>query len=456
MTNNQDTTRLPLFLKASWGIGGLGGTSMLYLINMFVVYFLVRHVGISAAIAGVLFAITRIYDAVIDPLIGNLSDRSDTRWGRRRPWMLAGAILASAACVAVFHPPDFEPGPLLYGCVLLALFAYTTGYSLFAIPYMAQGTEMTDNYQERASLMAWRTFFVYGSGMLTVSGAAWLVARLGSDRAAYGEMSLVAAAVVGITMLWVVAFTGRAATGMGAAGKPPLFSSLLGTLRNRPFLIMLGTKILGQLGTAFSGASMLFYITYVMHRDETAIALLSFTANIVGICSVPLWNRLLRNIERRTLLLVLLTASVFVHLSWMLGGPDESQVVFLGRAFMLGALGSGSVLLAMAMLADTIELDRIRSGEKREGAFVGTFELMQTTAFIVAPLIAGFAFSLAGLESGEVGRADQPESAVMMIRLLMGVAPAVCVGLGAALLTLYRLDAARLTELRSQAASASS
>ncbi len=427
---------------------------MLYLINMFVVYFLVRHVGISAAVAGVLFAITRIYDAVIDPLIGNWSDRSQTRWGRRRPWMLAGALIASIACVAVFHPPDLAPGLLLYGCVLLALLAYTTGYSLFAIPYMAQGAEMTNDYQERASLMAWRTFFVYGSGLMTVSGAAWLVAFLGSDRAAYGGMSLAAAVVIAATMLWVVAFTGRAAKGAETARKPPLFASLLGTLRNRPFLIILGTKILGQLGTAFSGASMLFFITYVMHRDEKAIALFSLTANIVGIASVPLWNRLLGFLERRTLLLALLTVSALVHLTWMLGGPAENQVVFVVRAFALGALGSGSVLLAMAMLADTIELDRLGSGERREGSFVGAFELMQTTAFIAAPLVAGLAFSLAGLESGEVDRSEQPESAIMMIRIFMGIAPAVCVGLAAALLTLYRLDAARLGALRARAASA--
>ena len=455
MPYKRDNGKLPLFLKASWGAGGLGGTSMLYLVNMFVVYFLVRHVGISAAIAGVLFAITRVYDAVIDPLIGNCSDRSETRWGRRRPWMLAGAILASVACVAVFHPPDVDPGLLLYAWVLLALVAYTTGYSLFAIPYMAQGAEMTDNYQERASLMAWRTFFVYGSGIMTVSGAAWLVARLGSDKAAYGAMSLAAAAVVAATMLWVVAFTANAPAASAPARKPALLSSLLATLHNRPFLIMLGTKILGQLGTAFSGASMLFFITYVMHRDETAIATFSLVANIMGIVSVPLWNRLLRNVERRALLLVLLTCSAFVHLTWMLGGPDESLIVFVARAFVLGALGSGSVLLAMAMLADTIELDRHRSGEKREGSFVGAFELMQTTAFIVAPLLAGFAFSLAGLESGEVGKADQPAAAVMMIRVFMGVAPAVCVGLAAGLLTLYRLDAARLNALRAEAAASS-
>ena len=131
---------------------------------------------------------------------------------------------------------------------------------------------------------------------------------------------------------------------------------------------------------------MLFFITYVMHRDETAIATFSLVANIMGIVSVPLWNRLLRNVERRALLLVLLTCSAFVHLTWMLGGPDESLIVFVARAFVLGALGSGSVLLAMAMLADTIELDRHRSGEKREGSFVGAFELMQTHCIHCRPL----------------------------------------------------------------------
>ena len=111
--------RLDLFLKASWGVGGLGTTSMLYLVNMFVLFFLVRHVGIPAAIAGALLAATRFYDAVIDPLIGSLSDRTEGRWGRRRPWMLVGALLSPLACIALFNPPALpNRGSRLYAAVL--------------------------------------------------------------------------------------------------------------------------------------------------------------------------------------------------------------------------------------------------------------------------------------------------------------------------------------------------
>ena len=201
---------LDLFLKASWGVGGLGTTSMLYLINMFVLFFLVRHVGIPAAIAGLLLSVTRFYDAVIDPAIGTLSDRSSGRWGRRRPWMLVGAMLCPLACIAVFNPPALQPGFGLYAAVLGALLLWCTAYSLFSIPYMALGTEMTDDYGERAALMAWRTFFVYASGIVITAGAPALIARLGGDRASYSTMSLAAAAVIGATLLCVVAFTGMA------------------------------------------------------------------------------------------------------------------------------------------------------------------------------------------------------------------------------------------------------
>ena len=191
----QNDSPLPTFLKASWGVGALGTTSMLYLVNMFAVFFLVRHAGMPIAIATTILAATRFYDAVVDPLIGTLSDRTDSRWGRRRPWMLSGALLCPIACIAVFNPPLALEGTAQYGFVLFALLLYCTAYSLFSIPYMALGAEMTDHYGERASVMAWRTFFVYSAGVVIASGAPALVALLGGDRAAYASMSYGAAAV---------------------------------------------------------------------------------------------------------------------------------------------------------------------------------------------------------------------------------------------------------------------
>jgi GPH family glycoside/pentoside/hexuronide:cation symporter len=447
-----DDGRLDLFLKASWGVGGLGTTSMLYLINMFVVFFLVRHVGLPAAVAGGLLAVTRLYDAIVDPLIGTLSDRSKGRWGRRRPWMLVGAVLSPLACIAVFNPPALAPGPGLYAAVLAALLLYCTGYSLFSIPYMAQGAEMTDHYGERAAVMAWRTFFVYGAGIVITAGAPALVDQLGGDRAAYSWMSVAAAAVVGATMLWVVVFTGRAR--VTPRSKEPMspLTALRTALSNRPFVVVLMTKMTLQLGTAFIGASMLFFMSDVLRRGEGALALLGLVSNLVGIAAVPLWSQVLRRVERRPLFITLLALHAFTYLSWLLASTDEPQVVFVARAFMLGALGAGSVLVAMAMLADTIELDRLKTGQRREGMFVGAFELMQTTSFVVGPLVVGFAFSAAGLVPGPAGRTAQPQSALDMMRFAVSVVPAVCALAGIALMSVYRLDAATLSSLRAAAA----
>ena len=443
-----DSDSLPLRLKASWGVGGLGTTAMLYLVNMFIVFFLVRHLGIAAAVAGTLMAATRLYDGLINPLIGSLSDNSTGRWGRRRPWMLAGAILSPLGCIAVFNPPAFPVGTSLYIAVLLALILYLTAYSLFSIPYMALGAEMTDDYRERGTLMAWRTFFVYAAGIVITAGAPAMIAKLGGDRDAYSKMSFAAAAIIAATMLWVVAFTGEARITKRSEQKIPALTSLRTALSNKPFMIILLTKMMGQLGTAFMGASMLFFMSDVLLRGESAMALLGLVSNVVGVASVPVWGWVMRHVERRPLMMALLSASAVTYLSWLLATPAEPQALFVLRAFLLGSLGSGSVLVAISMIADSIEYDRLKTGQSRGGLFIGAFELMQTTSFIVAPLVAGFAFSAAGMVAGKVVPGTQPQAAVDMVRLAMSVVPAICSAIGVGLAMLYRLDAKTLEDMR--------
>jgi GPH family glycoside/pentoside/hexuronide:cation symporter len=447
---SENHARLPAALKISWGIGSIGTTSMLYLINLFLVFFLVRHVGLDAAVAGMLLAVTRLYDAIIDPAIGALSDRTESRWGRRRPWMLAGTIVCPVACIAIFNSPEGLSGAVLNAYVLGALLLYLTGYSLFTIPYTALGAEMSDDYGERASVMAYRTFFVYCAGIVTAFGAPALVAALGKDRAAYSTMSFAAAAVVGATMLCVVLFTGRARVTVRSKERLVAGAWWRTTLQNTPYLLILLTKMTLQVGTAFAGAAALFFQTYVTRQGESALALFGLVNSAVGVAAVPLWSLVLRRVERRPVFIVLLVANAVGYLSWLLADPSETQLTLALRGVLLGFAGSGSVLVAMAMLTDTMEYDRLRTGQRREGLFVGGFELVQTTSFVVGPLVTGFAFSAAGLVPGHVSAAEQPESALTMIRIAMGVIPAVSCGLGILLLLAYRLSAGELTKMRAE------
>ncbi|MEY3466540.1 MAG: hypothetical protein RL603_2140 [Pseudomonadota bacterium] len=444
--------RLPRFLKFSWGMGATGTTSMLYLINLFLIYFLVRHVGLSAALAGGLLAVTRVYDAVINPLIGAASDRTESRFGRRKPWMLAGAILAPLGCIAIFNPPAALEGNALTAYVFAALLLYLTAYSLFAIPFIALGTELSDDYRERASVMAYRTFFVYVSGLVIASGAPALVAMLGKDRAAYATMSWAAAAVVAVAMLWPVVFTGQARV-VTPRNRPLPFAVWWRTaFTNLPYILILLSKLTLQLGTAFAGAASLFFMTYVLGRGESALALFGSVGSVVGLATVPLWNRILQHVERKPFFTWLLAVNFLGYLSWWLATPDEPTALFVLRAIVMGAAGSGAVLVSTAMITDAIEYDRLTTGQRREGVFLGGFELVQTTSFVIGPLVVGFVLSGAGLVPGQVSAAEQPPEAIAMIRNAMATIPAVTCVVGMFLLMFYRLTAQRLADLRADGA----
>jgi GPH family glycoside/pentoside/hexuronide:cation symporter len=425
---------------------------MLYLVNIFLVFFLVRHVGMAAATAGALMMITRVFDAVIDPLLGNASDRSDTRWGRRRPWMLAGTVFCPIACLALFNPPVSLDGIWLSGYVLTMLIAYYLGYSLFSVPHMALGTEMTDDYGERAALMAHRTFFIYCSTFFIVAGAPALIAALGSDRQAYGQMAWAAGILIAVTLLIATIGTSGAKLTRPSSHQLQFRQWARSIAANRPFFIILVAKMMLQLGTGFKGAAGLFFMIFILGKDESIFAVYGLGSSVAALVSVPLWSRALQHIERRPLLVTTLIIYGIASVSWLLAGPEESMVIFVLRSLVVGASSCGSILIALAMLTDTIEYDRLCSGQRREGVYVGAFEFMQTTAFALGPLLAGFAFSAAGFLAGEGDAALQPPAALLMIKLAMAIAPAICCAIAILMLAAYRLDQASLADARAASA----
>ena len=445
---------LPLRLKLSWGVGALGTTSMLYLVNSYLVFFLVRHVGLSAAAVGIMMTLMRVFDAVIDPLIGSASDRTESRWGRRRPWMLVGAVFCPLASLAMFHPPPAMSGFWLNGYVLLVLTVYYLAYSVFSVPHVALGTEMTDDYGARAGLMAHRTFFIYCSTFVVGSGAPALVAWLGSDREAYGQMAQAAALLIGVSLLLATIGTSGAKLTRPSGYRLAFRRWAQSIAANRPFFVILIVQMLFQVGRGFRGASGLFFMIFILLRDESALALYGLGTGIAGLAVVPLFASALQRIERRPLLVATMILYALAAASWLLAGPDEPILIFVLRSIVTGAAASGSTLIAMAMFTDTIEYDRLRSGLRREGMYVGAYEFMQTTAFALGPLMAGFAFSAAGLVPGVGDAALQPSTALLTIKLAMAIAPAACCAIGVALLGAYRLDRVTLENARKARAAA--
>ena len=190
-------SRLSWRLIAAWSVGTIGPVTLLYVVNYAFMFFMTDLLGVSAAIAGSLIFAVRIFDIFVDPLMGVISDRTVSRMGRRRPWMLGGSFLSAAGCIALFTLPTSiaVAGPLVVAAwSLAALVLYFVGYSMFNVPYMAMPAEMTDSYGERTRLMGARVFFVALSGLLGVSVAPLLVQYFGKGRFAYSLTSMLMAA----------------------------------------------------------------------------------------------------------------------------------------------------------------------------------------------------------------------------------------------------------------------
>ena len=181
--------RLPFALKFGWGIGAVGSVTMMIVVNVMLLFFMVSVLGVSPALAGLILGAVRLADMVVDPLMGVLSDRTRSRWGRRRPWMLGGALGSGIATVALFHVPSFESliGTALYMAAALA--AYYLSYSMFYVPYIAMPAEMTDDYDERTSIMSFRTAFSGVAGLIGLGLAPFLFGYSITREKAMAEVS---------------------------------------------------------------------------------------------------------------------------------------------------------------------------------------------------------------------------------------------------------------------------
>lgn len=430
---------LPWSLRLGWGVGSLGGTTLINGVGFLALFFLTSMAGLSPAVAGGLLFAAKCFDIVTDPVMGVLSDRVETPWGRRRPWLIVAAIVSSAAFVLLFHLPSGSMAATATAGAALLL--YALGYTMFNIPYLAMPAEMTADYHEQSRLMSMRVIFaalgILAGGSLAPASVAWF----GGGPDGYRAMSWVLALLIGGSM--VISFFGtRTATfTTRAAHSVSLDEQIRLALANRPFMVLLGAKFFHMTGVALAVGSLLFIVTLVLQRDEVAASLFVFASTIGTMLSLPLWLFCSRHIGKRNTYLVAAAIYVPVLLTWYLASPAEPQMPFLLRGLAIGVVTGGLTLTAQAMLPDAIQEDVRISGLHREGVFTAAYSFMEKTAFALGPLLMGLLLAAAGYEPGQ----SPGESAGVTAAILLAAAalPALASGLSAAVLCFYDLDRRR-------------
>jgi GPH family glycoside/pentoside/hexuronide:cation symporter len=437
-----EATSMPLAagrwrLHLGWGIGTLGASILLNTFASLAPYYLNVVLGASTTLAAAVLAIAKLWDIAFNPVMGLISDRSDSRWGRRRPFLLLGAVISGGA-LALYLSSALTPIGQSMWLVGLALILVGTGYTVFNVPYMAMPSEMIESYEERTRMFQYRVFFIAIGTLLGVGVSQRLAELLGGGAPGYARMGL----LFGLAIAFFMALTAFATAGARFTIRerhPVSFFERVGVaMRNKPFVALIGAKFLHLFGNFTAGAMMIYVVRYVMGRDEPGLWLIYFTlaALVAQIVSIPVWTRISLRIEKQKTYMLASVIYCVVSLSWLVASPAEPLWFFCLRAALKGFTASGMLLMGQSMLPDTIAYDYRRTGQRNEGVFSGLYSLVEKAASAIAPSILLLAYGFAGFDAK---LPTQSAAAIEGIRYAAAFLPFLYFGLSLIPLWFYRL-----------------
>jgi len=429
-----------------YGVGDLGFSLTSTIIGAYFAIFLTDVVGVSARVAAAALFIGLTWDYINDPIIGHITDRTRSRWGRRRPFLLFAALpLALAFTLMWWRPP-------LHGDLPLAIY-YAAAYVLFEavatfayIPYFALTPELTPDYDERTSLTATRMFFSIFGSLVAFTVPLMIVEGFRPEYA--GRVLLMGATfgVISALPLLIVFGTARERPELMAQAQPSIAGSARAAVRNRPFLFGLGIYLFTWVSVSILQAILLFFIKYVVGREAQSDLVMA-TIFVVAICALPLWQWMSRRLNKRWAYIAGIAFWAVVQLVLASLGPATPLPFILGLCVLAGIGVSAAHVLPWSIIPDAIEWGEWHTGERHEGMFYSLITLAQKIAASAAVPLALLVLDATGYIPNS---ASQPLAAITGIRIVAGPVPAVLLCLGIVFALLYPLGREDYAAIASQ------
>ncbi|MEM7688765.1 MAG: MFS transporter [Pseudomonadota bacterium] len=451
-------TRIGLWPQLSWASGSFATGALFNVMALFALFYMTNTLAIEPALAGTIILVVRIYDGIIDPLIGAISDRTQHRWGPRRIYLLVGAVALGATFIAFFNLSLLGVEGTSAGLLAtLALMLFSTAYSLFSIPYLAMPPDIATDYDARTRLMSFRVFFLLAGVMAGSAGAPLLVEAMGSQAQGYRAMSVILG--LAAALMCAIVFIGAA-----WLPKPPVqtraqplntlamlkspFTDTVRVFGNAPFRVLTLVKLfqLAVLYTVLTCSPYFFQFVLKVGNVELSKYLTIFS--VAGIVSVPVYRWIIAKAGKRETYLALLVFYSLSLASWFVWVPGEPQWAFFARAVVIGSFSTGTLLCALAMLPDTMEYDRLSSGEGREGIMSGVFTFVENFAGAIGPFVIGLLLQAGGLIASRDPSTVQPAQVLEAVQWGVSIVPALFCLAAIPMLWTYRLDERGLEDMR--------
>ncbi|MFA0344047.1 glycoside-pentoside-hexuronide (GPH):cation symporter [Vibrio sp. 10N.222.54.C3] len=438
-----NTIKLSIREKVAYGLGDTGCNFVWQTVMLFLAYFYTDVYGLSPAHMGTMFLLVRFIDAVTDPLMGSLVDRTKTKHGRYRPYMLWVAIPFGLACMLAFYTPDFgETGKIVYAYA--SYIFLTLMYTAINVPYCAMANALSNDSNERTSLQSYRFALSTAGGLIVALVALPLVDIIGGGDLQKGYLGAMATMGMIAILLFFVSFSNTKERYVPEIEeKQSVWADLKLLLANHQWRILFILNIILLTAAVLKGATTMYYVNVVMERPDLATIFMvsGMIAAIIGaMVSAPLFRGYDKTKVYRVLILVSGVLSMLIYFV----DPTNIAILF-SLTMVLALVQTATTPILWSMMSDVVDYEKTRSNRSLSGMVFSTNLFAIKLGIALGGAAVGWLLALAGY----VGGAEtQTLEAVNTINLLYTVVPGVMFASLTVLMTFYKLDMEKLTQIK--------
>jgi len=429
--------KLTLKTRLGYGIGDIAICLYWSGVGLYLLYFYTDVVGISPSLAGLIYGIGMFWDAITDPFMGYVAERTRTKWGVYRPYLLFGNIPLALSFILLFWVPPFE-GTFLFLFLLFANLLHRTCFTLVSVPFSSLTPRITSDSQERTNLTGFRMMGAQTGTNLMALLAFPIIFWVGGEDESTGFVVL--ACIAGLTALAIHAVTfitvKEPSNDQGierVGGSLTEAATAIG--KNRPFWLVFSATLIVGITTIFFGNNLIYFTKYALNLHEHQGTIL-FTSGIVAFLSIPIWWIISNNIGKK---LTWLTSSSITLIALIVFYLYEIETL-IELLFLVAFIGFGSGaggILFWSMLPDTIEYGEVHTGVRSESSLYGFMTFAQKGSIAFAIIILGIVLDFIGFQANEI----QSESTIDNMKAIMTLIPCIGVALSLVIIYFYPIDA---------------
>lgn len=433
-----DTSTVPVFgvtlgtgRIVGYGLGDFAFNLTFTFCSLFLLYFYTDVLGLSATTGGLIIMAALIWEGATDPVVGILANKTRSRWGRYRPYLLLGALPLALSFIAMFVPTGLSGGALaLYAFVTHLLFR--TVYTFVNIPYIALSAQMTSDSLTRGKLAGTRMMFAILCGLVLAGASLPLVHALGGGTTGFFGLSLVYGTTVAAILLLCFGVTREAVETTEAH---PTLPQMLAAIRsNGPFLALLVATLLGSVAYTMSSKAMVYYVKYYAGSEAAVTTGLVSGLSAAALAIVP-WMWLTKRTSKRTVWLSGVVLTSVVSLTIYTLEPKAGPLLW--SLLAIAGVGNAAFILSFwSMVPDTVEYGELRTGTRAEGAIFGFVIFSQKVALGIGTGLLGIVLDMVGYRANQ----DQAPDTLHGIAVMFTLVPLALSVTAAAFIWFYPLD----------------